>query len=103
MGCIGITEGAIPFAANDPARVIPAIVAGGMVGNIVAFLGGVLNHAPWGGLIVLPVVEGRIMYVVAVIAGAATTALIVNALKKPIADREEEKQAKTEELELSFD
>lgn len=74
-----------------------------MVGNIVAFLGGVLNHAPWGGLIVLPVVEGRIMYVVAVIAGAATTALIVNALKKPIADREEEKQAKTEELELSFD
>ncbi|MDD1782569.1 PTS fructose transporter subunit EIIC [Enterovibrio sp. ZSDZ35] len=103
MGCIGITEGAIPFAANDPARVIPAIVAGGIVGNVVAFLAGVLNHAPWGGLIVLPVVEGRMMYVVAVIAGAATTALIVNALKKPVADREEEKQTQTEELELSFD
>lgn len=103
MGCIGITEGAIPFAANDPARVIPAIVAGGIVGNVVAFLGGVINHAPWGGLIVLPVVEGRIMYVAAVIAGAVTTALIVNALKKTITVREEDKQAKTEELELSFD
>ncbi|EEY71247.1 phosphotransferase system fructose-specific IIB and IIC subunit [Grimontia hollisae CIP 101886] len=103
MGCIGITEGAIPFAANDPARVIPAIVAGGIVGNVVAFLGGVINHAPWGGLIVLPVVEGRIMYVAAVIAGAVTTALIVNALKKTITVHEEDKQAKTEELELSFD
>ncbi|MEZ8142863.1 PTS fructose transporter subunit IIC [Enterovibrio norvegicus FF-33] len=103
MGCIGITEGAIPFAANDPARVIPAIVAGGIVGNVVAFMAGVLNHAPWGGLIVLPVVEGRMMYVIAVIAGAATTALVVNALKKPVADREEETKANTEELELSFD
>lgn len=103
MGCIGITEGAIPFAANDPARVIPAIVAGGIVGNVVAFVAGVLNHAPWGGLIVLPVVDGRLMYVVAVIAGSATTALIVNALKKPVSEREDEKKAKTEELNLSFD
>lgn len=103
MGCIGITEGAIPFAANDPARVIPAIVAGGIVGNVVAFLAGVLNHAPWGGLIVLPVVEGRIMYVIAVIAGSVTTALIVNALKKPIQERDEEKASETEELKLSFD
>ncbi|MCC4800961.1 PTS fructose transporter subunit EIIC [Enterovibrio norvegicus] len=103
MGCIGITEGAIPFAANDPARVIPAIIAGGIVGNVVAFMAGVLNHAPWGGLIVLPVVEGRMMYVIAVIAGSATTALVVNYLKKPVADREEETKANTEELELSFD
>ncbi len=103
MGCIGITEGAIPFAANDPARVIPAIIAGGMVGNVVAFLAGVLNHAPWGGLIVLPVVEGRLMYIVAVAVGATTTALIVNALKKPISDREDNTETKKEELELSFD
>ncbi|KLV05532.1 PTS fructose transporter subunit IIC [Photobacterium aquae] len=103
MGCIGITEGAIPFAANDPARVIPAIVAGGIVGNVVAFMAGVLNHAPWGGLIVLPVVEGRLMYVAAVIAGSVTTALVVNFLKKPIENRDADKQAETEELELSFD
>ena len=103
MGCIGITEGAIPFAANDPARVIPAIVAGGAVGNIIAFLAGVLNHAPWGGLIVLPVVEGRFMYVIAVIAGAVTTAFVVNFMKKPIEDKVEEQKEETEELKLSFD
>ncbi len=103
MGCIGITEGAIPFAANDPARVIPAIVAGGIVGNVVAFLAGVLNHAPWGGLIVLPVVEGRIMYVIAVVAGAVTTAFVVNAMKKPIEEKSEQAKEEVEELKLSFD
>ncbi len=51
MGCIGITEGgAIPFAAADPLRVIPAIVLGGIVGNVTAFMLGVLNHAPLGGV-----------------------------------------------------
>lgn len=103
MGCIGITEGAIPFAASDPARVIPAIVVGAIVGNVIAFIAGVLNHAPWGGLIVLPVVDGRIMYVASIIAGAATTAIVVNLLKKPIADREEKNKSQTEELKLSFD
>lgn len=81
MGMIGITEGAIPFAVADPLRVIPSIVVGGMVGNVVAFLLGVINHAPWGGWIVLPVVEGRWGYVVATIAGAVATAVMVNALK----------------------
>ncbi len=106
MGMIGITEGAIPFAANDPLRVIPSIVAGGIVGNVIAFQMGVLNHAPWGGWIVLPVVEGRMGYIIATIAGALTTALIVNALKKPIEDRVEEKQestAESEELLIDFD
>ena len=83
--------------------VIPAIVAGGAVGNIIAFLAGVLNHAPWGGLIVLPVVEGRFMYVIAVIAGAVTTAFVVNFMKKPIEDKVEEQKEETEELKLSFD
>ena len=104
MGLIGITEGAIPFAANDPLRVIPAIVAGSIVGNVIAFQMGVLNHAPWGGWIVLPVVEGRIGYIVATIAGALTTAVIVNLLKKPIAVRLEETTTKEDdELVLEFD
>ncbi|GAM64295.1 PTS system [Vibrio ishigakensis] len=51
MGSIGISEGAIPFAANDPLRVLPAIVAGGIVGNVIGFVAHVLNHAPWGGLL----------------------------------------------------
>ena len=42
MGCVGITEGAIPFAANDPLRVIPSLIVGAVVGNIIPFLAGVL-------------------------------------------------------------
>ncbi|KPU83566.1 PTS fructose transporter subunit IIA [Psychromonas sp. PRT-SC03] len=97
MGMIGITEGAIPFAAADPFRVIPAIVAGGMVGNIVGFMMEVINHAPWGGWIVLPVVDGKIGYIVGTIAGALTTAIIVNLLKKPISEKDEENDVYVDE------
>ncbi|MGY2574199.1 fructose-specific PTS transporter subunit EIIC [Vibrio sp. C8] len=82
MGMIGISEGAIPFATGDPARVLPAIVAGGIVGNVIGFMFHVINHAPWGGWIVLPVVDGKIGYIVGTIVGSFTTALIAIALKK---------------------
>src|SRR5436190_12883621 len=59
MGLIGITEGAIPFAASDPLRVIPCIVVGSMMASVIAMLGGVGDHAPHGGPIVLPVVDRR--------------------------------------------
>jgi len=97
MGLIGISEGAIPFAAADPLRVLPAIVAGGMVGNIVGFTLQVINHAPWGGWIVLPVVEGKIGYIAGTIAGALTTALIVNFLKKPVSEQDD---VETEQLNI---
>ncbi len=82
MGMIGITEGAIPFAAGDPFRVIPSIMFGSMVASTIAMLGGVGDHAPHGGPIVLPVVDGRIMYVVAIVCGALTTAITINLVKK---------------------
>ncbi len=103
MGMVGITEGAIPFAANDPLRVIPSIMAGSIVGTVFAFLTGVLNHAPWGGLIVLPVVEGRMMYFVAVVLGSVVTAVMVNALKKPLTEEQAEEEKVVEEIELDFD
>lgn len=90
MGMIGISEGAIPFAAADPLRVIPAIVAGGIVGNITGFLFNCINHAPWGGWIVLPVVEGKLGYVVGTLLGAATTALVVSLLKQNVTENDEE-------------
>ncbi|MCR9388775.1 fructose-specific PTS transporter subunit EIIC [Vibrio metoecus] len=90
MGMIGISEGAIPFAAADPARVLPAIIAGGIVGNVIGFLFQVLNHAPWGGWIVLPVVDGKLGYILGTIAGALTTAFIVIALKKTVKEQENE-------------
>ncbi|CAH0531766.1 hypothetical protein CTH30272_04014 [Allocatenococcus thiocycli] len=88
MGIIGISEGAIPFAAADPARVLPAIVAGGIVGNVIGFIFHVANHAPWGGWIVLPVVDGKIGYIIGTIAGSLTTALVVIALKKKVTEDE---------------
>ncbi|MCG9599003.1 fructose-specific PTS transporter subunit EIIC [Vibrio sp. Isolate25] len=88
MGMIGISEGAIPFAAGDPARVLPAIVAGGVVGNVVGFMFHVTNHAPWGGWIVLPVVDGKVGYIVGTVAGSMTTALIAIALKKHVVEGE---------------
>jgi len=82
MGMIGITEGAIPFAAGDPFRVIPSIMLGSMVAATIAMLGGVGDHAPHGGPIVLPVVDNRLMFIIAIIAGAAVTALSINSLKR---------------------
>ena len=81
MGMIGITEGAIPFAAADPLRVIPCIMAGSMTAAVVASLGAVGDHAPHGGPIVLPVVDNRIMYVIAIVAGTMVTAALINAVK----------------------
>jgi len=89
MGLIGITEGAIPFAAADPIRVIPSIMAGSALAAVVAMAGGVGDHAPHGGPIVLPVVDHRVMYVIAIITGTALTAVCINLLKsysKPVQD-----------------
>ena len=88
MGMIGITEGAIPFAAADPLRVIPCIMLGSMTASVIAMLGGVGDHAPHGGPIVLPVVDQRLMYVVAIVAGTLVTALAVNLVKRKPAAQE---------------
>ncbi|EOX1813101.1 fructose-specific PTS transporter subunit EIIC [Vibrio cholerae] len=89
MGSIGISEGAIPFAANDPMRVLPSIVAGGIVGCVFGFLTDVLLHAPWGGLITAPVSSNIPMYVVGIALGSLTTAVIVG-FWKPVAEKEAE-------------
>ncbi|WP_378954190.1 PTS fructose transporter subunit IIC [Pelosinus sp. sgz500959] len=86
MGMIGITEGAIPFAASDPVRVIPSIVFGSAIGAAVAAMFAVGDHAPHGGPIVLPVVDNPLMFIVAILVGVAITALTVNTLKKPISE-----------------
>ena len=96
MGSIGISEGAIPFAANDPVRVLPSIVAGGIVGCVFGFLTNVLLHAPWGGLITAPVSSNIPMYVVGIALGSLTTALIVG-FWKPVV--EEDPEAEVEQTE----
>jgi PTS system fructose-specific IIC component len=81
MGLIGITEGAIPFAASDPVRVIPCIVLGSMVASVVAMMGHVGDHAPHGGPIVLPVVDHRPAYILAILTGTVVTAISINVVK----------------------
>jgi PTS system fructose-specific IIC component len=83
MGFFGITEGAIPFAAADPARVIPSIMAGGAVAGALAGLAGATDAVPHGGLIValLGAVGNVAWYVLAILLGTAVTALLVIALK----------------------
>jgi PTS system, fructose subfamily, IIC component len=90
MGLIGITEGAIPFAASDPLRVLPSIMAGSSVGAVIAGLAGCTDAAPHGGLIVLPVVGNPLMYVLAVAAGAAVVVGMIFLLKKDVPAEEEE-------------
>ena len=86
MGCIGITEGAIPFAAADPIRVIPSIMIGSGVGGAIAAYFGCMDYAPHGGLIVLPVVEHRLQYLLAIAIGVIVTAVIVNLLKPKVVE-----------------
>jgi fructose PTS system EIIBC or EIIC component len=77
MGCFGISEGAIPFAAARPAQVIPANMLGGAVAGAVAGVAGVKDAVPHGGPIVavLGAVSGVPMFFVAVAIGTAVTAL----------------------------
>lgn len=84
MGLSFITEGAIPFAASDPIRVIPACIIGsGIAGGLSMFFK-IQLPAPHGGLFVLPVVTNPIMYLVAIVVGSVITALILGFIKKPV-------------------
>nr|WP_221462990.1 fructose-specific PTS transporter subunit EIIC [Streptomyces olivoverticillatus] len=77
MGFFGITEGAIPFAAARPARVIPANMAGGAVAGAIAGIAAVKDSVPHGGPIVavLGAVSGVPMFLVAITVGAVVTGL----------------------------
>jgi fructose PTS system EIIBC or EIIC component len=86
MGLFGITEGAIPFASQDPLRVIPSIVVGSMVGSVIAMLAHVGDRVAHGGPIVavLGAVDNVLMFFVAAIVGTIVTAFMVNFLKKDV-------------------
>ena len=85
MGASFITEGAIPFAASDPARVIPSVVTGSAVAGALAMFFGNGLRAPHGGAFVIPLVEGNpMLYLVAIIIGAVVTAVMLGILKKPV-------------------
>ncbi|MCI6153248.1 MAG: fructose-specific PTS transporter subunit EIIC [Fusobacterium perfoetens] len=84
MGASFITEGAIPFAAADPARVLPACIIGSSIAGGLSMFFGAQLPAPHGGIFVIPVVTNPIMYLVSIIVGSLVTALILGYIKKPV-------------------
>ncbi|GJD62714.1 PTS fructose transporter subunit EIIBC [Methylobacterium frigidaeris] len=85
LGAAFITEGAIPFAAADPLRVIPALVAGSAVAGALSMTLGVALRVPHGGLFVLPIpnaITPVLGAVVALVAGTVITAVLVGVFKK---------------------
>ncbi|MFD2658229.1 fructose-specific PTS transporter subunit EIIC [Gracilibacillus thailandensis] len=86
MGFFGITEGAIPFAAQDPLRVIPSIMVGSMTGSVIAMLSNVGDSVAHGGPIVgvLGAVDNVLMFFVAIIIGSVVTAFMIKLLKKDV-------------------
>jgi PTS system fructose-specific IIC component len=86
LGISFITEGAIPFAAKDPLRVIPALVAGSALAGAISMAAGCELRVPHGGVFVLPIpnaVTNLGMYLVALAAGTALTAVALGLFKKP--------------------
>lgn len=87
LGISFITEGAIPFAAKDPFRVIPAIIAGSAVAGALSMLFGCTLRVPHGGVFVLPIpnaVTNLPLYLVAILAGTLVTTALLYVLKRPL-------------------
>ncbi|WP_254490320.1 PTS fructose transporter subunit IIABC [Bacillus thuringiensis] len=105
MGLFGITEGAIPFAAQDPLRVIPSIMAGSMTGAVIAMIGHVGDRVAHGGPIVavLGAVDNVFMFFVAVIVGSTVTAVLVNVLKKDVSKIEKQEIEQIKEVSATIE
>ncbi|MFD3922924.1 fructose-specific PTS transporter subunit EIIC [Streptomyces sp. NPDC058595] len=81
LGGSFITEGAIPFAAADPLRVIPSAMAGGAVTGALSMLFECTLRAPHGGIFVLPLIGNPVLYLIAILAGTAVSTALVVLLK----------------------
>ena len=88
MGACFITEGAIPFAAADPLRVLPACIIGSVVAGGLSMFFGCGLRAPHGGIFVLPVISHPFGFLAAVILGALVGMLLLGVLRKRIEPRE---------------
>ncbi len=86
MGLAFITEGAIPFAASDPLRVLPSCIVGSAVAGALSMAFNCTLMAPHGGIFVFPVVEHALMYLVALVIGTIVGAVLLGLLKKKVAE-----------------
>ena len=86
MGLAFITEGAIPYAAADPLRVIPSCIIGSGIAGAVSMLFKCTLMAPHGGIFVFPVVGNALYYVLALVVGTIVSTLLLGMLKKKITE-----------------
>lgn len=84
MGLAFISEGAIPFAAKDPIRVIPSCIVGSAIAGGLSMLFGCTLRAPHGGIFVLPTIGNPLLYALAIVLGAIAGGLVLSILKKPL-------------------
>lgn len=84
MGLSFISEGAIPFAASDPLRVLPSCIIGSAIAGALSMAFGCGLRAPHGGIFVIGVISNPVMYLAALTAGSVVGALILAVLKKDI-------------------
>ncbi|MEO1815157.1 MAG: fructose-specific PTS transporter subunit EIIC [Acetobacterium sp.] len=93
MGLSFITEGAIPFASEDPLRVIPSCIVGSALAGGLSMFFGCTLMAPHGGIFVFPLVGSPFGYVIALVTGSVASMLMLRILKKP-------KTSESDELEI---
>ncbi len=86
MGLAFITEGAIPFAASDPLRVLPSCIIGSAAAGALSMAFKCTLMAPHGGIFVFPVVGNALMYLLALIIGTVVSAVLLGVLKKKAAE-----------------
>ena len=81
LGASFISEGAIPFASADPARVIPSTIVGGAIAGAISMGAHVASPAPHGGIWIIGLAQNPLMFLVAVVAGTVVSALVYVVLK----------------------
>ena len=86
MGLSFISEGAIPFAAADPLRVLPSCIIGSAVAGGLSMFFGCALRAPHGGVFVIPVISNPLGYIIAIVVGSVVGMAILAVLKKPISN-----------------
>ncbi len=82
LGCTHITEGAIPFMTKNIWPVMPIMMIGSSIASILTIFFGVHDPAPHGGFLVLPVVDGGLMWVVAILIGAIVGGILFVLFKR---------------------
>ncbi|WP_413733946.1 PTS fructose transporter subunit IIC [Sodalis sp. RH21] len=88
LGCTHITEGAIPFAAKDPLRVIPIMMVASSLSSVLSYSLHIQVPAPHGGFLILPLVSRPVLWVLCILAGSLTGAVIMGTWRVMLVKKE---------------